>query len=145
MSTQFKAAHNLQQGEEASYCKIACVLFVCVCATLVSNSMHSCVGISNQFSNIEGKAMVFSSRAQIRIRKLFRDKRALHEEPLFPSPSLVFARRAAASRSNIAMRLCTSHCAACLRSRLVHHGPPTRRSFQQHKGASKAISIFCRT
>jgi hypothetical protein len=35
--------------------------------------------------------MIFSSRAQICIRKLCRDKRALHEEPLFPSPFFLTA------------------------------------------------------
>ena len=83
--------------------------------------------------------MVFSSRAQIRIRKLFRDKRALHEEPLFPSPSLFFDRRAATSRSSIALRLRASHCARRLRSHLVppasNDDCPTRRNFPEHKGA----------
>ena len=124
----------------------------CVCAAcfqfnallLLYNSLHYCAFVCSQFFNIKGKAMIFSSRAQICIRKLCRDKRALHEEPLFPSP-FFFDRCAAASRSNIVLRRRASHCARCLRSHLVHHGPPTRRSFQEHKGASEAISIACRT
>ena len=122
-----------------------CFVRVCVCATLVSNSMHStCFGMpAATLCNIKRrKAMALSSCAQVRIRKVFQWKtrftwRTLVSNDLMAFPSF-FERRAAASRSNIAMRLCTSHCAACLRAAVLSTtGRPPEGAFSSTRAQAK--------